>query len=82
MPPGVFRSLEAVDATLVHVVVMREPHENKKLSRAPAQCRIIVGAEQIPVPVLELQSLPTGIADAELFAGPRAVKRTLYHLTP
>jgi len=40
MPPGIFRSFEAVDATLVHVVAMREPDENQELSRTAAQQRV------------------------------------------
>ena len=82
MPPGVLRPFETIDAALVHVVVVREPHENKKLSRAAAQRGIDRRADANSVPILELQNLPPEIADAELFAGPCAVKRTLYHLTP
>jgi hypothetical protein len=40
MPPGVLRPLETVDAAVVHVVVVREPYEDAKLSRAAAQRRI------------------------------------------
>src|SRR3954462_13009314 len=40
MSPGVLRSLEARDAAMVHVVIVRESDQDQKLSRAPAPRRI------------------------------------------
>jgi hypothetical protein len=37
MPPGIFRSIEAGDTSLVHVVAVREPDQDAQLSRTPSR---------------------------------------------
>jgi len=40
MPPGILRSLEAVDAAMVHVHAVREPDQDQNLSGASSRRRL------------------------------------------